>query len=183
MKLIVFAASNNLNSINKVFATYAAGILKDKILSEVQVEVLDLNDYEMPIYRPDRESNEGVPQLAKDFYQKIGSADALIISFAEYNGSYTAAYKNLFDWTSRVGKSVYQNKSTLVLATSPGKRGAQSVLKAVLDVSPHFGMNVKGSFSLPDFQKNFDLAKGELLESEVYKEFFDVLQKFSVSIS
>gem|GEM_PF-3746323 len=33
--------------------------------------------------------------MAHDFLAKLESADALVISFAEHNGSYSAAYKNL----------------------------------------------------------------------------------------
>jgi chromate reductase len=92
-KIIAFAASNSKESINKQLAVYAASLVNN-----VTVEVLDLNDYELPIFSIDRHKESGVPELAKQFYAKIGEADGLIISFAEYNGSYTSAYKNLFDW-------------------------------------------------------------------------------------
>ena len=47
-KIIAFGASSSKNSINKQFATYAAHQFKN-----VSVEILDLNDYEMPIFYVD----------------------------------------------------------------------------------------------------------------------------------
>jgi len=61
-----------------------------------------------------------VPDLAHQFYKKIGEADALLISFAEHNGSYTAVFKNLYDWTSRIDMKVYQDKPVVMLSTSIG---------------------------------------------------------------
>lgn len=170
MKILAFAASNNLNSINKKLVTFACDLLKDQHNSDLETEILDLNDYEMTIYRPDREQENGVPEQAQNFYKKISDADALIISFAEYNGSYTAAYKNIFDWTSRINQKIYQNKPTLLMATSPGKRGGMGVLKAAIEAAPHFGMNIKGTFSLPQFSKKFDLSANQIVDLDLKKQ-------------
>jgi len=78
----------------------------------------------MPLYSEDREKKLGQPDAAKRFFNKIGTADALLISYTEHNGSFTAAYKNLFDWTSRIDPKVYQGKSMVLLSTSPGPGGA-----------------------------------------------------------
>ncbi|HBY85147.1 MAG TPA: NADPH-dependent FMN reductase, partial [Colwellia sp.] len=83
----------------------------------------------------------------------------IIISFAEHNGSYTAAYKNLFDWTSRIDQKLFQNKPMVLLATSPGPGGAQTVLTAATGSAPYFAGDVKGSVSIPSFFDNFDSEK------------------------
>jgi chromate reductase len=157
MKVLAFAASNSRSSINKALVTYASSLLE-----HAEIEVIDLNDYEMPIYSSDRENDSGIPQRAHDFYNKISAADALIISFAEHNGSYTAAYKNLFDWTSRIDPKVYQDKPTVLLATSPGPGGAGGVLAAAKGSAPYFGMDVKADLSLAKFFDEFDVEKGTL---------------------
>lgn len=162
MKLLVFAASNSAQSINRQLATYAATFVEG-----AEIEVLDINDYEMPLYSSDREAAGGVPALAQAFFDKIGSADALIVAFAEHNGSYTAAYKNLFDWTSRIDQKVFQGKQAVYLATSPGPGGAQSVLGAAVTSAPYFAAEVKGSLSIPSFYDNFDLAEQRLTNSEL----------------
>jgi chromate reductase len=154
-KLLAFGASNSSDSINKQLASYAS-----KQFKNVTVELLDLNDYEMPIYSKDREKNDGFPQLAKDFYKKIGDADLILISFAENNGNYTTAFKNILDWTSRINNKTFQEKPMLLLATSPGARGGGTVLDIAVKRMPFQGGIVKGSFSLPSFHENFDTEKG-----------------------
>ncbi|MBU2970402.1 NAD(P)H-dependent oxidoreductase [Pseudoalteromonas sp. C2R02] len=162
MKVLAFAASNSKNSINKQLATYTANLVEN-----AQVEILDINDYEMPIFSEDREKELGQPAQAQAFYKKLGEADAIIISFAEHNGSYTAAYKNLFDWTSRIDMKVFQNKPMLMLATSPGPGGAGSVLAAASGSAPYFAADVKASISIPSFYDNFDVATGKLTNPEL----------------
>lgn len=151
MKVLAFGASSSKTSINKSFATYAA-----QLIPNAEIEVLDLNEFELPLFSTDKENELGQPELAKRFFEKIGQADAIVISFAEHNGSYTAAYKNLFDWTSRIDMKVYQNKPMLLLATSPGPGGASSVLAAAKGSAPFFAADVKADFSLPSFYDNFD---------------------------
>ena len=88
MKVLAFGASNSRESINGTLAAYAAGLVDD-----ATVELLDIHDYELPIYSIDREKEMGQPALALEFFEKIGGSDAIIVSYAEHNGSYTAAFK------------------------------------------------------------------------------------------
>ncbi|PSU48891.1 NADPH-dependent FMN reductase [Photobacterium frigidiphilum] len=162
MKVLALAASSSSTSINKQLATYAASLVEN-----AEVEVLDLNDFDMPIFSEDREKELGQPEPAQRFYKKLGEADAIIISYAEHNGSYTAAFKNVFDWTSRIDMKVYQGKPVIMLATSPGPGGASSVLAAATGSAPYFAADVKGSLSIPSFYDNFDMAQGKLTNAEL----------------
>ena len=173
MKLLAFAASNSSKSINKQLATYAASQMKHT--DGVDVELLDINDFEIPLFSEDKEAQLGQPQQAKDFYAKLGQADAIIISFAEHNGSYTAAYKNLFDWTSRIDQKLFQNKPLLLLATSPGPGGAATVLAAATGSAPYFAGNVKASLSIPSFYDNFDMEKQQLSNTELQDKLHSAL--------
>ncbi len=162
MKIIAFAASSSSKSINKQLVTYATTLLEG-----VEIEILDLNDYELPLFSEDREIELGQPDLAKKFFAKIGNCDGLIISFAEHNGSYSAAYKNLFDWCSRIDAKVFQNKPLVLLSTSPGARGGVSVLKQAVDSASHFNGVVKASLSVPSFYENFDSELQQINNSEI----------------
>ena len=166
MKILAFAASNSRSSINKSLVTYASSLVSG-LDENAQIDLIDLNDYEMPIYSSDRENESGIPQLAHDFYNKISAADAVMISFAEHNGSYTVAYKNLFDWTSRIDAKVYQGKPAVLLATSPGPGGAGNVLAAAKGSAPYFGLEVKADLSVGKFYDEFDMEKGELKSSAI----------------
>ena len=165
MKVLAFAASSSRSSINKSLVTYASNLV-----ANAEVDLIDLNDYEMPIFSSDRENESGIPQLAHDFYNKIKAADAVMISFAEHNASYTAAYKNLFDWTSRIDAKVYQGKPAVLLATSPGPGGAANVLAAAKGSAPYFGLEVKADLSISKFYDEFDMEKGVLKNAEVNDE-------------
>ena len=162
MKLLAFAASNSKKSINKQLVTYAASLVDG-----AEVEVLDLNDYELPLFSVDKEGELGHPELAKAFMAKVAASDAVMISFAEHNGSYSAAYKNLFDWSSRLGPKVFQDKLMVLLATSPGPSGGASVLAAATGSAPYFAGQVKASLAIPSFYENFDVERGTLRNEEL----------------
>lgn len=136
----------------------------------------------MPIYSEDREKQSGHPKEAKQFLQKIAQADALIISFAEHNSNFTVAYKNLFDWSSRVEREVYQNKPTLVLSTSPGARGGASVLELALNSLPRFAADVRASLSVPSFYQNFDQKTNVLVNQDIKKELIKSVSLLDPSI-
>ncbi|WP_293893960.1 NADPH-dependent FMN reductase [Flavobacterium sp.] len=174
-KILAFGASNSSDSINKQLAKYASGLFKD-----VSIDLLDLNDYEMPIYSKDREKKDGFPQLAHDFYNKIGDADFILISFAENNGNFTTAFKNIVDWTSRINSKTFQEKPMLLLATSPGARGGSSVLDIAVKRMPFQGGVVKGSFSLPSFDENFDAEKGLISNEELNKNLLKIIDSIEL---
>ena len=162
MKVLAFAASNSKQSINKQLVIYAASLIE-----AAQVEVLDLNDYELPLFSVDKEQELGQPQLAQEFFAKIGACDALIISFAEHNGSYTAAYKNLFDWCSRINQKIFQHKPVVFLATSPGAGGAARVLATAVSSIENFNGELRASLSIPSFKQNFDSDNNCLTNQEL----------------
>ena len=173
-KIIAFGASNSKNSINKQLATYTASLFNN-----ATVEILDLNDYEMPIYSIDYEKENGIPQLAHDFFAKFGEPDLLIISFAEHNGAYSTAFKNIFDWTSRINGKVFQGTKMLLMATSPGVRGGSSVLEIAKDRFPRQDANLVGSFSLPSFNDNFDQEKG-ITNDDLKKDLLKIIDSIEL---
>ncbi len=160
MKILAFGASNSKNSINKKFAAFAA-----QQITNATTEILDLNDFPMPIYSIDDEIEKGVPENAILFAEKIDNADLIIISFAEHNGSYSAVFKNIFDWISRVpNRTAFGDKKMFLLATSNGKMGAITVLNSAIARFPYNGGKVIAHFSLPNFSQNFDENKGIMNE-------------------
>ncbi|MFT5680978.1 MAG: chromate reductase [Myxococcota bacterium] len=177
-RILAFGASSSRHSINKALVTHAAERLQGE-LPDAVVEIIDLNDYEMPIYSTDREKAGGIPPQARRFYDQIGKADALLISYAEHNGNYTAAFKNLFDWTSRINAKVFQQRPMVVLATSPGGRGGSGVLRLALESAPHFGAEVVAHLSVPRFQNCFDLEAGQLTDPELSQRLGDVLEQLA----
>lgn len=148
-QILAFGASSNSRSINKQLATYTASLV------EGEKTILDLNDFEMPIYSIDREENDGIPQLALDFKKHITASDGIIVSFAEHNGTYTAAFKNILDWISRTEGPLWESKPMLLLSTSPGGNGGATGLAAANAAFPYLKGQVIGTLAVPFFNKNF----------------------------
>jgi len=128
MKILAFAATNSHTSINRALIDHVTARLRSVILPDAAIEILDLNNYEMPIYSIDREHEGGIPAPAQDFFDRIGTADAVLVSFAEHNGFVTASWKNIFDWMSRIEMKLWQGKPLVMLAASPGSRAGANVL-------------------------------------------------------
>ncbi len=162
MKIVAFGASTSSTSINKTLAAYAANQVDG-----ADVTVLDLNQYQVPMFSEDTEKEIGQAEGAKQFLTDLAKADVIVASFAEHNGSYTAAYKNLFDWATRIERNVFNEKPVVYLATSPGPGGAQSVLAAATGSAPYFGATVAASISVPSFYDNFDLETNTFRNEEI----------------
>lgn len=160
MKILAFGASTSSTSINKIFAGYVASLFQDW-----EKEIIDLNDFDTPLFSVDTERKTGIPPSVVQWYTKISEADFLIVSMAEHNGSYTAAFKNLMDWTSRYVSAFWADKKMFLLSTSPGKRGGKGVMDAALTRFPIHGADIIDHFSLPSFAENFSAESGILNEN------------------
>ncbi|MFA7402139.1 MAG: FMN-dependent NADPH-azoreductase [Bacteroidetes bacterium ADurb.Bin234] len=170
MKIIAFGASYSKHSINKQFATYAS-----EHFAYAEVEVIDLNNYPLPLFTVDLEAEIGHPEIIDRFLAKIAEADLLIISMSEHNGSYTAAFKNLLDWTSRKKIKLFQGKKVLLISTSPGARGGAGSIAAAKSRFPIHGADIIAEFSLPSFEQNFNPQKG-IVNPELKAKFLEVIQ-------
>ena len=155
MKILAFGASYSKNSINKELAHFAA-----RQFDGADLELLDLNNFTLPLFTVDLEKESGYPDGAKNLLQMLKNADMIIISMAEHNGSYTAGFKNLFDWMSRIEDKIFDNKKVFLLSTSPGSRGGLNVMETAKLRFPKHGAEIIANFSLPEFYKNYEKGKG-----------------------
>ncbi|AUC81272.1 NADPH-dependent FMN reductase [Lacinutrix sp. Bg11-31] len=166
--ILVFAGSNSKTSINKQLATFVGASIE-----AVGLTVLDLNNFNLPLYGIDLENEKGIPKDAEIFLDHIIKTDGIILSLAEHNGAYATVFKNLIDWLSRIDGKFWNNKPMLLMATSPGGRGGQSVLEIAKDRFPRHNANVVATFSLPSFNDNFseegikDQALNKALNQEI----------------
>ena len=174
-QIIAFAGSNSSTSINKQLATYAASLVEG-----AEVKVLDLNDFELPLYGMDYELAHGIPDNAKTFLNLIKSSDGIVLSLAEHNGVYATVFKNLFDWMSRIDGKLWSDKPMLLMATSPGGRGGATVLEIAQGRFGYMGGNIVGSFSLPSFGDNF--SEGKITNEELNNQLHKQVEQFSESL-
>jgi len=175
MKILAIAGSNSDTSINRQLVTYAT-----TLFDNAEIEIVDMNNFEMPIYKHQREVESGVPQEAIDFASKIDNADVLLVSLSEHNGTYSTAFKNVFDWTSRIKqRAIWNEKPMLLMATAPGGRGGLGVLEAAEKRFPSHGGNIIDTFTLPFFNDNFDKENQKISNTEKDNELREKVNKIS----
>jgi NAD(P)H-dependent FMN reductase len=172
MKIVGFAGSNSEKSINKQFVKYTLGQFKNQ-----ETTLLDLNDFEIPMFSVDKEESDGYPDKVKEFVEIIQSADGIVLSLAEHNGAYTAVFKNLMDWCSRYELKFFNEIPMLLLSTSPGGYGGGNSMELGLSRLPKFDANIIANFSLPKFNDNFDNDNG-IQDKELQLKYQSKLQEF-----
>lgn len=169
MHVLAIAASSSSRSINRALVEHAGRVLTT-VVPDVDVEHLDLRELDLPLFSVDVEDELGSPPGARRLFEAITGADALVVSFAEHNGTYTAAWKSAFDWASRIGARVFQERPAVFLATSIGGRGGRGVLDDALAGAPYSGADVRASMTVPRFGDVFDLDAGRLTDPGLQAE-------------
>lgn len=100
MKIQVIIGSVRPNSVSSKTAKWIYGILKKK--SEIEVELLDLNDYQLPFYdekgSPRSLKGEYISEIGRKWLEKIKEGDGYIMVTPEYNHGPSAVLKNAIDW-------------------------------------------------------------------------------------
>jgi NAD(P)H-dependent FMN reductase len=125
-KILFLAGSARKQSINKKLAILAANIAEQ---AGADVTLVDLIDFEMPLYNGDLEVDKGLPENARLLKQLFIEHDGFFIASPEYNGSFSALLKNTIDWVSRPHEAsetplvAYKGKVAALGAVSPGRLG------------------------------------------------------------
>ena len=176
MKILAFAGSTSSTSINKELVKFVL-----KSFQEDEINLIDLNDFSMPVFSVDLEK-KGFPDEAHNFLKQIEECDAIICSLAEHNRSYSAAFKNIFDWASRINVKVFQDKPMFLMSTSPGGFGGGNVMNTAKTFFPQFGADIKETFSLSKFYENFDLQSG-VINPEMLKDLNSKIESFKNQIN
>lgn len=140
MEILIFAGSTRQDSYNRKLAKAAAEIATGQ---GAQATLLELADYDIPLYNADLETRGTPPDVIR-FKQALHSHAAWIICCPEYNGSYPALLKNALDWASSPVKGdpvwgdgvlPFRGKVVGMCSASPGGLGglrAQSHLAPLL---------------------------------------------------
>ena len=106
MKIAIIPGSLRKESHNKKIAR----IISDELVSlGVDVDFIDLNEVNLPVFNQDNENDESLTNFI-DFRQRMKDADGFVICTPEYNHSYPGVLKNAIDWVSRGGMHVMRDK-------------------------------------------------------------------------
>lgn len=117
-KIVILAGSVRSRSLNVALARRVLDAARDE---QFTVQLLDLADYEMPIYNGDHEDEHGHPEGAVRLHDEIVIADVVLIASPEFNGGPTPLLKNALDWVSRVSKRPLSGRRIGLMSASPGR--------------------------------------------------------------
>ncbi len=146
----VLVGSNRTGSINRTLA----GMIADGLVGRgVAATVVELADFDLPLFDADLLARDGPPPAARELHDLIVAADGLVIVSPEYNGAMTPLLKNSIDWASRVDMALLLAKRVALAAASPGRRGAANALDVTSRWLPYVGADVHPeTFGLPSFR-------------------------------
>jgi chromate reductase len=149
-KLLAFAGSARKDSLNKKLLKIAAAGAES---ADADITLIDLADYEMPLFDQDLEGEQGMPEKAGEFKRLMIAHDGFLIASPEYNSAFSPLLKNTIDWASRSEGDdepplvAYRGKTAAILATSPGGLGGMRGLVMLRMLLGNLGVTV-----LPDQQ-------------------------------
>jgi len=150
VKILAFAGSARKDSLNKKVLKIAAAGAE---AAGADVTLVDLADFEMPLFNQDLESEQGMPDRVGEFKRLMIAHDGFLIASPEYNSGFSPLLKNTIDWASRSESDdepplqAYCGKTAAILATSPGGLGGMRGLVMLRMLLGNLGVIV-----LPDQQ-------------------------------
>ena len=142
--ILAFAGSTRADSFNKKIVRIAADGAR---ATGVEVTLVDLRDYAMPLYDGDLEATEGLPAAAQAFKQLMIAHDGFLIAAPEYNSSISAVLKNTIDWVSRPVPDeprlvAFQGKVAALMSAAAGGFGGVRSLTHVRTILGNIGVLV-----------------------------------------
>jgi NAD(P)H-dependent FMN reductase len=126
MRILAFAGSLRKDSYNRKLVRIAA---EGARAAGVEVTLIDLKDYPLPVYDGDLETTDGLPAHAKKLKEIFFQHQGLLIASPEYNSSIPGGLKNMIDWISRTESkeepplACFSKKIAAILSASPGGLG------------------------------------------------------------
>lgn len=173
-KILAFAGSNSSRSVNRMLVERAAARV-----TEYPVTLIDLREFDAPIFSEDLEQSDGVPDRIMKLKELFTEHDAFMIASPEHNGMMPAFFKNIMDWLSRTEGKIFQDKPVLLMSASPGPRGGQTNLMNMKALLPWWGASaVFADVHLGSFYQAFDVGSGTLNDPEEDKRLEQAVMDF-----
>jgi chromate reductase, NAD(P)H dehydrogenase (quinone) len=143
-KILAFSGSARRDSFNSKLVAIAAGGAKQ---AGAEVTLINLADFEMPLFNQDLEAEKGLPAATVALKKLFAEHHGLLISCPEYNSSITPLLKNTIDWVSRQASgetalSAYKGKVATLMSASPGGLGGLRGLVTVRSILGNIGVVV-----------------------------------------
>lgn len=166
MKILIISGSPRGNSITHRVALHLQQVISKR--AEHEVDILDLREIEFPQLQSIFTSVESTPEEYREVSEKVFGASAFILVTPEYNGSYSAALKNMLDHYPKQHHKVF----AIATASPGGLGGVRAALQLQELIFALFGIGSPYMLVTPQVDKKFD-ARGTLLD-ESFKKSVDL---------
>ena len=174
MNIAVISASIRENASTRRVAQHLVNRLRSE--SGFSAELIDLTEYEYPIWKEVFHHEENPPIECKVLHDKLQLADAMIFVTPEYNGSYSLALKNMIDY---YGLKVFERKVIGVSAVSVGSLGGMRAgLQLQQLVLAIYAIPVPQMLLVPAVQNKFE-NDGTLKDESFTKNVNNFLNDFT----
>jgi len=185
-RILAFGGSLRAASFNQKLVTIAARGARG---AGVQVTLIRLNDFPLPLYDQDLEEENGMPENAAKLKALFAEHDGLLIASPEYNSGITAALKNAIDWVSRATSqdeaplSALRGKAAAILAASPGGYGGSRSLAQLRPFLENIGVTVlEDQVTIPKVHEMMD-AEGELTDPALQSAVLELGAKLAKALA
>lgn len=172
MRLVAIAGSIGELSYNRMLVRFMARHYKDT----VEIEVVDID--KIPVFSQDDDQSDSY--IVQEVYQKVRSADGVILATPEHNHTVPAALKNLIEWLS-FNLHPFEGKPVWIVGASYHNQGssrAQLHLKQILESPGVNALVMPGNeFLLSNAKSAFD-DEGNLKDGRTVQFLDSILEKF-----
>jgi chromate reductase len=179
-RILAFAGSARRESYNRKFLAVAVEAAR---AAGGDVTLIDLNEFEMPLYHGDLEEAQGLPANATRLIQLIQSHPGLLIASPEYNSMITPLLKNTIDWCTRGDDNPFEGRTAAVISASPGPYGGVLSLRMAELLLVGLGCHVLSrKCALRGADAAFD-PQGRLTDAHMLKVVTIFMQKLVQALS
>jgi NAD(P)H-dependent FMN reductase len=160
----VLSASVRNGRESHLVAKYFKSFIEERELA--MVDIIDLLEFDFPIFKERLQYLQEFPPGAKDFAEKIVKTDAVIIVTPEYNGGYPASLKNVIDFLY----DEWYRKPIAISTVSNGAFGGSQVITSLqFTLWKIRAWVVPAMFPVPKVQDAFDEQGNALRKPEMDK--------------
>lgn len=169
IKIAAFSGSLRADSFNRKLVTRAAQGVRD---AGAEVELLDLREFNAPLFDEDLEAAEGMPEPVKAFKAAVAGCHGMLIATPEYNHSISSALKNIIDWGSRANSAedpapCFPGKTAAVMSCSPGRLGGVRCLDHLRAILHNTGIRViHEQYAMPGAHEAF-AEDGSIIDERI----------------
>ena len=150
-KIIILSSSVRTGRKSNRVAAFFLNYIKESNIAEA--EILDLDEYNFPIFEERLKFLKEPAANVLDYAKKIKEADGILVVSPEYNGGYPASLKNAIDLLIEEWK----HKPVAISTVSAGPFGGNNMIPSLQFCFWKLGaLTVPALFPVAQVDKNYD---------------------------